>query len=34
MAGLHQGRGKELAQGFIVFRQKDMRHGPPVRPAP
>ena len=26
MAGLDQRRGKELAQRFIVFRQKDMRH--------
>jgi hypothetical protein len=29
MAGLDQRRGKELAQAFIVFRQKDMRHRPP-----
>ena len=24
--GLDQRRRKELAQGFVVFRQKDMRH--------
>ena len=33
MAGLDQRRGKELAQRFIVFRQKDMRHQPAL-PAP
>jgi hypothetical protein len=32
MAGLDQRRRKKLAQGFIVFRQKDMRHScPPAR---
>ena len=32
MAGLDQRRRKELAQGFVVFRQKDMRHScPPAR---
>ena len=34
MAGLDQRRGKELAQGFVVFRQKDMRHACPALPAP
>ena len=35
MAGLDQRRRKEFAQGFVVFRQKDMRHSlPGLRPPP
>jgi hypothetical protein len=34
MAGFHQRRGKELAQRFIVFRQKDMCHACEPCPSP